>query len=98
MKWIFIPTFITNDDIDLIEKHADLMTGFTENIHPNWMENGIRSCKKLCKEINNSKYKLKKLEKELNDFYKTNYKIKELKPSETGYYWDYINETYTFPQ
>ena len=89
---------ITKDNKDLMLLHADLMCGFTEHIHNEWLENGIRDCKKLCKEINASKYKLKKIEKELNNFYKTNYKIKELQPSETGCYWDYNSNDYLYPQ
>ncbi len=98
MKWIYIPNFITKDGKDLQELHADIMCGFTEWKHSSWLSNGIRACNKLCKEINASKYKLKKIEKELNNYYKTNYKIKKLVPSETGCYWDYNTRDYMFPQ
>lgn len=98
MKWIFIPTFIIQGNKDLMELHADLMCGFTEYYHPEWLENGVRACKKVCKEINNSKYKLKKLENEINDFYNTNYKLTKILPSETGYYWDYRERTYVYPE
>ena len=107
MKWIYILDFIVKNDqhelsengeLNITYNHADLMCGFTENVYPEWLENGIRECKKICKEINNSKYKLKKLEKELNDFYKTNYKLLKVIPATTGCYWDYNEETYRFPE
>ena len=101
MKWIFIPNYIVkidNKEVDLQFIHADLMCGFTEFVHPQWLENGIRNCKKVCKEINGSKYKLRKLQNELNEFYQTDYKLVKIIPSETGYYWDYNERTYRYPE
>lgn len=88
-----------NGSIKLLQElHTDIICGFAENVLPELLVVGINRAKKLSKEINSSKTKLKRYEESLNKFYKTNYKVIEVYAGVTGYLWNYNTQEYYYPQ
>lgn len=104
MKWIYVPGYTVKHKSDIVNlsnviSGCDIVTGFTEFHHPEFLAFGIRECKRFCKATNSNEKALKKLEKDLRTFYADiTFTLVSIQPEETGMYWNYHEETYMFPE